>query len=167
MAIDDENVAPLLIQEAGRAERRGGFPPNPKRQAAISPTPAPGATPPQLRRGAIFAFISNGPCRGSALLCNSTFHFVGVECLEGPDIFLLWLVAEGTCNRSPGVGNYGQRMGKQISRIANGKLADEPGGTCEEAFVTRSGRSEAQAGYVAAGPCSHATATSDESAPAP
>jgi len=46
---------PLLIQEGWRAERRGGggCSPLPKLQVAISTTPAPGATPPQLRRGAI------------------------------------------------------------------------------------------------------------------
>jgi hypothetical protein len=58
MAIDDENVIPLLIQEGWRAERRGGYPYVSKLQVAISTTPAPGATPPQLRGGVIFITAS-------------------------------------------------------------------------------------------------------------
>jgi hypothetical protein len=45
---------PLLIQEGWRAERRGGYSLESVTQVAISTTPAPGATPPQLTRGAIF-----------------------------------------------------------------------------------------------------------------
>ena len=52
---DDGNawVIPLVTQEGWRAERRGGYPLNPKSEVAIITTPAPGATPPQLRRGAM------------------------------------------------------------------------------------------------------------------
>ena len=58
MTVNRYNGTPLLIQEGWRVERRGGYP-RPrgyrlgfKLQVAISTTPAPCATPPQLRRGA-------------------------------------------------------------------------------------------------------------------
>ena len=78
--------APLLIQEGWRAERRGGYLGpgdylwNQKLDVAISTTPAPGATPPQLRRGVVFGTVpSEGSRTGSlqdhpipASYCQST-----------------------------------------------------------------------------------------------
>jgi predicted amidohydrolase YtcJ len=99
---------PLLIQEGWRAQRRGGCPVKSERQVEIITTPAPGATPPQLRRG-----VSS---------ITATFIFlVGIFMSVPTD-------GEGVTPSQPGHGNLpGADLVLLHGKVWTGEPASPPG----------------------------------------